>query len=50
MDVDVWGCPLDVLAPKIQQGEKIPIWEPRSRQGMSPGLWQQHAGCCGKRK
>jgi hypothetical protein len=32
MDLHVWGCPLYVLDPKIQQGKKLPRWEPRSRR------------------
>jgi hypothetical protein len=42
-DLDVWGCPLYVLDPKIQQGQKLPRWEPRSMGGMFLGLSQQHA-------
>jgi hypothetical protein len=43
MDLHVWGCPLYVLDPKIQQGKKLPRWEPRSKRGMFLGLSQQHA-------
>jgi hypothetical protein len=43
MDVHVWGCPLYVLGPKNQQGQKLPIWEPRSRRGIFLGLSLQHA-------
>jgi hypothetical protein len=43
MDVHVWGCPLYVLDPKIQQGQKLPRWEPRSRRGIFLGLSQQYA-------
>jgi hypothetical protein len=42
MDVHVWGCPLYVLDPKIQQGQKLPRWEPRSRRGIFLGLGLQH--------
>jgi hypothetical protein len=41
MHVHVWGCPLYVLDPKIQQGQKLPRWEPRSRRGIFLGLSQQ---------
>jgi hypothetical protein len=43
MDIHVWGCPLYVLDPKIQQGQKLPRWEPSSKRGMFLGLSQQHA-------
>jgi hypothetical protein len=43
MNVHFWGCPLYVLDPKIQQGQKLPRWEPRSRRGIFLGLSQQHA-------
>jgi hypothetical protein len=43
MDVHVWGCPVYVLDPKIQQGQNLPRWAPRSKRGMFLGLGQQHA-------
>jgi hypothetical protein len=43
MDLHVWGCPLYFLDPKIQQGKKLPRWEPRSKRGMFLGLSKQHA-------
>jgi hypothetical protein len=43
MDLHVWGCPVYVLDPKIQQGQKLPRWAPRSKKGMFLGLSQQHA-------
>jgi hypothetical protein len=42
MDLHVWGCPVYVLHPKIQQGQKLPRWAPRSKRGMFLGLSQQH--------
>jgi hypothetical protein len=42
MDLHVWGCPEYVLDPKIQQGQKLPRWEPRSKRGFFLGLSQQH--------
>jgi hypothetical protein len=33
----VWGCPVYVLVPKLQDGMKIPKWDPRSRRGMFIG-------------
>ena len=26
----VWGCPTYVLDPKIQDGKKLPCWQPKS--------------------
>jgi hypothetical protein len=43
MDENVWGCPLYVLDPKNQQGQKLPRWEPQSRRGILLGLGRQHA-------
>jgi hypothetical protein len=43
MDLHVCGCPVYVLDPKIQQGQKLPRWAPRSKKGMFLGLSQQHA-------
>jgi hypothetical protein len=43
MDLHVWGCPVYALDPKIQQGQKLPRWAPRSKIGMFLGLSQQHA-------
>jgi hypothetical protein len=28
--IHVWGCPIYVLDPKLQAGEKLPRWQPRS--------------------
>ena len=27
----VWGCPIYVLKPALQEGKKIPKWQPRAR-------------------
>jgi hypothetical protein len=43
MDLHVSGCPVYVLDPKIQQGQKLPRWAPTSKIGMFLGLSQQHA-------
>jgi len=32
-----WGCPVYVLDPKLQQGMKLPCWEPRARRGICVG-------------
>lgn len=39
----VWGAPVYVLDPKLQDGMKIPKWEPRSRQGMYLGFSPDHS-------
>lgn len=42
-DLHVWGCPAFVLHPTLQEGKKIPKWEPRTRRGMFLGLSKVHA-------
>jgi hypothetical protein len=42
MDLNVWGCPVYVLDPKIQQGQKLPRWAPKSKRGIFLGLSQYH--------
>jgi len=42
-DLHVWGCPVFVLDPKLQQGQKLPRWEPRSRRGVFLGLSTTHS-------
>ena len=32
-----WGCPTYVLDPKLQDGRKLPKWDPRTRQGQYLG-------------
>ena len=39
----VFGCPVYVLDPKLQDGHKIPKWNPRSRVGMFVGFSNQHS-------
>ena len=34
----VWGCPAWVLHPKLQEGGKIPTWDPRSHDAIFVGL------------
>ncbi len=43
----VWGCPSYVLDPRIQDGKKIPRWNPRSKMGQFLGRSQEHAGSIG---
>ena len=33
-DLHVWGCPIYVLDPQLQGGQKLPRREPRSRRGV----------------
>jgi hypothetical protein len=39
----VWGCPVYVLEPTLQDGRKLPKWQPRSRRGQFMGRSQLHA-------
>jgi hypothetical protein len=39
----VFGCPCYVLNPKLVKGQKIPKWDPRSRQGKFVGYSKEHA-------
>ena len=39
----VFGSPTYVLDPRLQDGKKIPKWNPRARQGMFLGFSPQHA-------
>ena len=42
-----WGCPAYVLDPKLQNGQKIPKWSPRSRRGQFLGVSPLHASTVG---
>ena len=42
-----WGCPVYILDPKLQDGQKIPKWRPRSRLGQYMGVSRQHASTVG---
>lgn len=39
----VWGCPVYVLDPKLQDGKKIPKWKKRTRLGMNVGSSSEHS-------
>ena len=43
----VWGSPVYVLDPKLQDGHKIPKWQPRSRRGQYVGISKEHASNIG---
>ena len=42
-NLHVWGAPCYVLDPRLQDGHKIPKFDPRSRRGMHLGKSPQHA-------
>jgi hypothetical protein len=42
-DLHVWGCPVYVLDPTLQQGKKLPRWQPRSRRGVFLGYSPHHS-------
>jgi hypothetical protein len=39
----VWGCPVYVLDPKLQDGKKVPKWNCRARQGQFLGFSDEHS-------
>jgi hypothetical protein len=43
----VWGCPVYVLSPELQDGRKIPKWHPRARRGMFLGFSTMHSSTVG---
>jgi hypothetical protein len=47
LNAKVWGCPVYVLDPKLQDGIKIPKWSPRSRRGQFVGFSRDHATSIG---
>ena len=42
-----WGCPAYVLDPRLQDGKKIPKWDPRARRGQFVGISPRHASNIG---
>ena len=44
----VWGCPVYVLDPTLQDGKKIPKWKKRSRLGMYVGVSDVHSSTVGR--
>jgi hypothetical protein len=42
-----WGCPVYVLDPRLQDGLKLPKWEPRSRRGIFMRVSPLHASTVG---
>jgi Reverse transcriptase (RNA-dependent DNA polymerase) len=43
----VFGCPVYVLDPKLQDGNKLPKWQPRSRRGVFLGFSREHSSSIG---
>jgi hypothetical protein len=43
----VFGCPVYVLDPRLQDGKKIPKWEPRARRGQFLGFSAAHSTSVG---
>jgi len=44
----VWGCPVYVLDPSLQDGKKIPKWNRRSRLGQFLGFSDEHSSLVAK--
>ena len=45
-DLHVWGSPVYVLDPTLQDGKKIPRWKPRSRRAVYLGVSKLHSSNC----
>jgi hypothetical protein len=43
LDLHVWGFPVYGMDPQMQQGRKVPRWQPRSRRGVNLGFSLQHS-------
>jgi len=39
----VWGCPVFVLDPKLQNDQKLPKWNRRARMGQFLGFLDEHS-------
>ena len=42
-DIHTWGCPVYVLDPTLQQGKKLPRWDPKARKGIFLGFSPHHS-------
>ena len=42
-DIHTWGCPVYALDPKLQEGNKLQRWQPRSRKGFFVDFSNQHS-------
>ena len=38
----IWGCPVHMLEPTLQDGKKLPQWQPRSKLGQFVGRSRTH--------
>ena len=38
LNLHPWGCPVHVLMPTLQDGKKLPKWQPRARRGQFMGM------------
>ena len=47
LNAKVWGCPVYVLEPTLQDGKKLPQWQPRSKLGQFLGQSKVHASSVG---
>eukprot|EP00956_Cyclotella_meneghiniana_P015029 scaffold22790_cov42-Cyclotella_meneghiniana.AAC.1 len=43
MRTHVWGCPVYVLDPKLQDGKKLPKWNRHARMGQFLGFSREHS-------
>jgi hypothetical protein len=43
----VWGCPVYILDPKLQDGKKLPKWLPRTQRRQYLGVSPQHSSTIG---
>ena len=43
----VFGCPSYVLDPRLQDGNKLPRWNPRSKMGQFLGRSREHSSSVG---
>jgi hypothetical protein len=44
----VWGSPVYVLDPKLQDGKKLPKWTPRARRTLYVGVSPDHSSTVGR--
>jgi hypothetical protein len=42
-----FGCPVYVLHPRLQDGHKVPKWQPRARRGQFLGYIPEHSSSIG---
>ncbi len=47
LNAHVWGCPVYVLHPTLQDGKKLPKWQPCTRRAQYVGYSRDHASTVG---